>query len=652
MSLQRCYDVNVVKGREEIDYICNRIIASGCTYVAFDTETTDDVALKRKYQTSKRNGQYNMTSIIQIMVGHNPEIDDYIYNTVFIFQLTPFHNGSPGMDSNKLPWALAKLLQVRHIAKVGFGVQDDFRKLSKEYPKLNPGCVIDLCSVATLYGMEKAGMRSLTEFFFSPDDEQKTLYKIGTDWDKEVLDEESIEYAANDVHLIRQIVTKMLPFSGFYSSLSETSGVQEVSEQQPPTAFYKSPDDQFSYNEYDEVDEGPFFYPAPPFTYDPSNMIYYDHPHGVDPFASGWVQGPYQEMLPYHPETNYQYVNGGWVFQNNSHPVQSSGSTQQSPFSNDIPTPYQTQYIPQSTTVGEEEEVPLTDKRKGNTTTTSQQDDVSLSNLQPLEQKSLYVAKVFQDDKTWYIVDDLFTGFKKEEFLSDPKKFEHVETDCWLLIFFIENEFGIDNLNSLSAIVKSLLEGTARFHNCEYVLKIFEHLKNTVRTITLTREKGAIKGPSQQEKKKVDLRIKDNSLDKQPSSYEKIDVNSLPHTNRVVVAVPSDDKKNGQIGSITLKDAENMWVAITKDCINYMNLKFPVLHDMSSPTNPTNPRQLYAIYYKFMRNLDGYDRKNVPMILSSEHRDISKGVFTQYVDALERCGAIAFNTEQKLVRMW
>ena len=101
---------------------------------------------------------------------------------------------------------LFKLLSNTNIIKAGVAIHDDVKALQKLHP-FSPEGFVDLSKEAEKKGFTSLGLRALTAIFLG-----KRLSKAAkiTNWDRPVLSEAQLSYAAKDAHVGLQIYHKIM----------------------------------------------------------------------------------------------------------------------------------------------------------------------------------------------------------------------------------------------------------------------------------------------------------------------------------------------------------------------------------------------------------------------------------------------------------
>ncbi len=144
--------------------------------LGFDTET----------RASFRKGEYYDVSLLQL--GTDSE--------VFLFRL------------NKIPLIpeLIEILENPNIIKAGVAIHDDLKALKRLHPFTEQGFV-DLATLAKTKGIKNFGLRALAAIFVS---KRLSKKEQTSNWEKEVLTESQLTYAACDAAVGHEIYVKLI----------------------------------------------------------------------------------------------------------------------------------------------------------------------------------------------------------------------------------------------------------------------------------------------------------------------------------------------------------------------------------------------------------------------------------------------------------
>lgn len=143
--------------------------------IGFDTES----------KPTFRKGEYNYVSLIQLAI---PE-------KVFLVRvnLTGFSN------------ALKQFFGDKQYQKIGISIHDDIKDLQK-LGHFHPQSVIDLNTIAKTLEVQHAGVRNLTAIFLQG---RVSKAQQTTNWEREILNEKQIRYAATDAWVCLEIYNKL-----------------------------------------------------------------------------------------------------------------------------------------------------------------------------------------------------------------------------------------------------------------------------------------------------------------------------------------------------------------------------------------------------------------------------------------------------------
>jgi ribonuclease D len=112
---------------------------------------------------------------------------------------------------NKIPLLqeVRDLLENENIIKTGVAIHDDIKGLKKLAPYEARG-FIEIADLAKKLGIKKLGLRSLAAILF---DKKLSKKNKLTNWEKESLTEQQLNYAATDAWLSREIYLKLKSIS-------------------------------------------------------------------------------------------------------------------------------------------------------------------------------------------------------------------------------------------------------------------------------------------------------------------------------------------------------------------------------------------------------------------------------------------------------
>ena len=112
---------------------------------------------------------------------------------------------------NKIPLLqeLRHLLEDENIVKTGVAIHDDIKGLKKLAPYEARGFV-EIAEMAKKLGIKKLGLRSLAAILF---DKKLSKKNKLTNWEKESLTDQQLNYAATDAWLSREIYLKLKSLS-------------------------------------------------------------------------------------------------------------------------------------------------------------------------------------------------------------------------------------------------------------------------------------------------------------------------------------------------------------------------------------------------------------------------------------------------------
>ena len=143
--------------------------------VGFDTEA----------KPAFKKGEYNAISLLQVATS------DAVY--LFRLNLTGFTK------------ALADLFEDPKVFKVGISIRDDIKELIKLRP-FSPVGIVELNTIANELGVKHAGVRSLSAIFLEI---RISKTQQTTNWEREVLNEKQLRYAATDAWVCLEIYRKL-----------------------------------------------------------------------------------------------------------------------------------------------------------------------------------------------------------------------------------------------------------------------------------------------------------------------------------------------------------------------------------------------------------------------------------------------------------
>lgn len=130
-------------------------------------------------------GQFYHVSLVQIAVP----------GKVYLFRI----------NLTGLSAEICELFADENIAKIGISIRDDIKALQK-ICFFTPGSFIDLNTIAQEMEIKNAGVRSLTAIFL---ESRISKNQQTSNWEKEVLTEQQIRYAATDAWVCLEIYNKL-----------------------------------------------------------------------------------------------------------------------------------------------------------------------------------------------------------------------------------------------------------------------------------------------------------------------------------------------------------------------------------------------------------------------------------------------------------
>jgi len=166
--------IYIIYHKDDLDTIRNLI--KNKTILGFDTET----------KPSFKKGVKNNVALIQLS-------DD---KEAFLFRINKIG----------IPDFLIELFENTNILKIGVAIKDDIRNLQK-LKNFNPQSFIDLQNFVKKYNINDNSLRKLTANILN----FRISKKIRTsDWEKNILDEKQILYAATDAWVCYEIYKKLI----------------------------------------------------------------------------------------------------------------------------------------------------------------------------------------------------------------------------------------------------------------------------------------------------------------------------------------------------------------------------------------------------------------------------------------------------------
>ena len=152
----------------------------GISLLGFDTET----------RPSFKKGRNNKVSLLQLSTEKK----------AFLFRLNYIG----------LPQDIREILADSKICKVGVAITDDLKGL-KQLTSFEPGGFIELQDLVKDYGIKSSGLKKLSAIIlgFAISKRQQV-----TNWEREILSEPQIVYAATDAWVCHKIYTRLLNDAG------------------------------------------------------------------------------------------------------------------------------------------------------------------------------------------------------------------------------------------------------------------------------------------------------------------------------------------------------------------------------------------------------------------------------------------------------
>ncbi len=153
----------------------------------------DAVGIDTETRPAFLKGQFYHVSLVQIAV---PE-------KVYLFRI----------NQTGLADELCDLFADDKIQKIGISIRDDIKALQKKYSFL-PHSFVDLNTIAKELEIKNAGVRNLTAIFL---ESRISKNQQTSNWEKDVLTEQQIRYAATDAWVCLEIYNKLKQLGYIYN---------------------------------------------------------------------------------------------------------------------------------------------------------------------------------------------------------------------------------------------------------------------------------------------------------------------------------------------------------------------------------------------------------------------------------------------------
>lgn len=102
---------------------------------------------------------------------------------------------------------LIQFLENPSILKIGLSLQNDIRAIRRKSHGLNPGGFVDLQKLCPAYGIKEQSLRSIYAILY---EERMSKQARLTNWEKRILPEKAIQYAALDAYSCLRIYYTLL----------------------------------------------------------------------------------------------------------------------------------------------------------------------------------------------------------------------------------------------------------------------------------------------------------------------------------------------------------------------------------------------------------------------------------------------------------